>query len=46
MLLEAISSNKAVGFDNNLSKLVKLAAEILATPHSHIINNSILKGVF
>ena len=44
--LKYIDTEKAAGFDKIPSKLVKLSAEILSTPLSIAINNSLKYGVF
>ena len=44
--LKNINTKKATGFDKIPPKLVKLSAEILSTPLSIAINNSLKYGVF
>ena len=44
--LKNIDTKKATGFDKIPPKLVKLSAEVLSTPHSIAINNSLKYGVF
>ena len=44
--LQNIDTKKATGFDKIPPKLVKLSAEILSTPLSIAINNSLKYGVF
>ena len=44
--LKNIDTKKATGFDKIPPKLVKLSAEILSTPLSIAINNSLKYGVF
>ena len=44
--LKNIDTKKATGFDTIPPKLVKLSAEILSTPISIAINNSLKYGVF
>ena len=44
--LKNIDTKKATGFDKISPKLVKLSAEILITPLSIVINNSLKYGVF
>ena len=44
--LKNIDTKKATGFDKKPPKLVKLSAEILSTPLSIAINNSLKYGVF
>ena len=44
--LITINTKKATGFDKIPPKLVKLLAEILSTPLSIAINNSLKYGVF
>ena len=44
--LKNTDTKKATGFDKISPKLVKLSAEILITPLSIVINNSLKYGVF
>ena len=44
--LKNIDTKKATGFDKMPTKLVKLSAEVLSTPLSIAINNSLKYGVF
>ena len=44
--LKNIDTKKATGFDKIPTKLVKLSAEILSTPLSIAVNNSLKYGVF
>ena len=44
--LKNIDTKKATGFDKIPPKLVKLSAEVLSTPLSIAINNSLKYGVF
>ena len=45
-LLKNIDQKKSTGIDKIPPKLVQLSADILSTPLSNAINNSILKGKF
>ena len=45
-LLKNIDQKKSTGIDKCPPKLVQLSADILSTPLSNAINNSILKGKF
>ena len=45
-LLKNIDQKKSTGIDKIPPKLLQLSADILSTPLSNAINNSILKGKF
>ena len=45
-IMKQLKNKKSAGFDGISAEILKLGAEVLAVPLTHIINTPIVSGVF